>query len=267
MLKLKHLFFFNLLPKIIKNPQSLKTKHGQIEDEGENMFKLRKKLLFSLISLAMVAFLSTVVSIPTAKATTILVDIDSSADIVDLGEQFHVNVTISNIEPAHDLVGIEFKIRWNTTLLTGIRMDLPAGHIFQAAEDDGNLWVIKKTIDNTAGEAWYMVTCSDLQQGYDAGYLPLVGEGVICKITFNATETEGISFLEFQPLPPAYVHTIKLSNGNAEQITDYITSDSEIQVIPEFSGPFLYILLLTLSSIIVVLYKKFPKKQTLTLRQ
>ncbi|MEM1540660.1 MAG: cohesin domain-containing protein [Candidatus Bathyarchaeia archaeon] len=198
-----------------------------------------KKLLVTLTAIFIAAFYGLYMSIVSASPA-ITVQIVPSADEVTPGQTFHVNVTISNIESSHDLVGIEFKVKWNTTLLTAIKMELPPGHIFQAAEDDGNLWVIRKTVDNTAGEAWYMVTCNSLSQGYENGYLPLTGGGVICKITFNATQVLGTSPLEFVELPPQGLK-IKLSNGQGQPILDYQVVESSLTVIPEFPSVILLI--------------------------
>jgi hypothetical protein len=122
---------------------------------------------------------------------------------------FKVNISLRDVLYEHDLVGIEFKLFWDPTVLEGVKMDLPPGHMFQAAQDDGNIWIIKKTIDKAAGMAWYMVTCSSLEQGYNNGYLPLVGDGVLATITFKV-KAFGRTPLELG------VH--KLSNGEAGSI-------------------------------------------------
>jgi hypothetical protein len=219
---------------------------------------------YLLIGLLLAAFSIVAVSFQTSKANpdTITVQIVPSTENVNPGEQFYANVTISGVNVEHDLVGIEFQIKWNTTLLTGIKMELPQGHIFQAAQDDGNLWIIKKAMNDTMhpDTAWYYVTCSDLAVGYNGGYLPLTGSGVICKITFNATSTPGNSALYFTQMPPTNVK-VKLANGQAVQITDYTIIDSAITVIPEFPNSIIYTILLTLSLIVAVICKKFPKNR------
>lgn len=218
---------------------------------------VNKKLLASLTVTSI--FVLFVLCASTTNATpSIIVQIVPSANQVLPGAQFHVNVTISNIEPAHDLVGIEFKVKWNTTLLTAIKMELPPGHIFQAAQDDGNLWVIRKTVDNTVGEAWYMVTCSSLSQGYENGYLPLTGSGVICKITFNATQTLGTTPLEFVALPPQGLK-IKLSNGQAQPILDFQVIESSLEVIPEFPSAIILVTALLIISAAYMIKSKRPK--------
>ena len=222
-----------------------------------NMHTEKNILVVALLLLALAAFSAPAVN---ADPTTITIEVVPSTDQVMLGDQFYVNITISNIEETHDLVGIEFKLTWNTTLLIGIEMVLPPGHIFQAAEDDGNLWVIKKTVDNEAGEAWYMVTVNNLQQGYDNGYMPLTGSGVICQIFFNASNNiEGTSPLTFMELPPTNLK-VKLSNGEGSPITDFEVVESSIEVVPEFANLLLTMLLLMASVISIIGYKKLPKR-------
>jgi len=185
------------------------------------MFKLNKKILITTL---LMAFFSVAMTLNCAKASNrivlsngIVMDLVPSATSVMHGESFYVNVTISGIEASDDLVGIEFRFKWNTTLLTAVRMDLPQGHIFQAAADDGNLWTIKKAVNDATNPntAWLIVTCSSLQQGYDAGYLPITGGGVVAKVTFNATSdlVEGTS--------PLYWVEVLLSNGAAGKITGF----------------------------------------------
>jgi hypothetical protein len=126
-----------------------------------------------------------------------------------VGSTFTVNVSLRDVSVENDLVGVEFKLSWDPAILNGTTMVLPAGNMFQTAQDDGNIWILKKTIDKAAGIAWYLVTCSDLQLGYDHGYLPLTGNGVLATITFkvnaNGKTPLGLS-----------VH--KLSNGLGEPI-------------------------------------------------
>lgn len=220
----------------------------------------RKKLLTSLLA---IAFCLVAVSAQTVEANPdpIVVEIVPSTDSILPLEQFYVNVTISNILESHNLVGIEFQIIWNTSLMYATKIELPPGHIFQAAEDDGNIWIIRKSINHTLAPdtAWYLVTCSDIAQGYTNGYLPLTGSGVAAKITFNSTDGEGISPVSFKLLPPSDVK-VKLSDRYGVQITDYVVIESQIDIVPEFSGSFLYVILLASSLIVIIISKKFPKR-------
>ena len=141
-------------------------------------------IMLTLFFGAIIASINPAVSQP--PQSTMYIDPSSIIDpslVVD--STFTINVSLRDTLVEHDLVGVEFKVYWDPIILEGVSIMLPSGHMFQAAQDDGNLWVVKKTINKAAGEAWYLVTCSDLQQGYDTGYLPLVGDGVLATITFR----------------------------------------------------------------------------------
>ena len=106
----------------------------------------------------------------------------------------------------------------------------------------------------------YMVTVNNLQQGYDNGYMPLTGSGVICQIFFNASNNiEGTSPLTFMELPPTNLK-VKLSNGEGSPITDFEVVESSIEVVPEFANLLLTMLLLMASVISIIGYKKLPKR-------
>jgi hypothetical protein len=222
---------------------------------------------YLLIGLLLMAFCIAAVSLPKARASPeIILEIVPSTTSVDRNEQFYANVTLSGATAEHDLVGIEFQIKWNTTVLTGIKMELPEGHIFQEADDYGNMWKVKTAMNDSVhpNTAWYFVTVSDLESGYNDGYLPIIGSGIICKLTFNATSTLGDSALYFSEMAPTYVKA-KLSNGDGVQITDYTTVDSAVSVVPEFPSSMVYVMLLTLSLMVAVISKKFPKSKLKTI--
>lgn len=214
------------------------------------MFATKKKIFISfLLILPLIALSMTTVD----ASPEIIVDIETPTPAeVMIGTQIAFNVTITAAEESHDLVGVEFQITWNTTLLQGISMDLPEGHFFEPAEDDTNMWVIKKTVNDPLhpDTAWYLVTCSDLQRGYDQGYLPLIGSGVLATITLEAYSLEGVSDLSFE--------VAKLSNGDGEPITDFTEVDGAITVIPEYSN-FIILMFLALSFAIAIMYKRLSK--------
>jgi len=172
---------------------------------------MKTKSSFMILTLFFGAIIASINPAVSGPQPTIYIDPPCIVDpslVVD--STFTINVSLRDVSVEHDLVGVEFKVYWDPTILEGTRMVLPPGHMFQAAEDDGNLWVIKKTIDKAAGVAWYIVTCSDLARGYEMGYLPLVGDGVLATIAFRVNAS-GRTPLELG------IH--KLSNGEATPIS------------------------------------------------
>jgi len=135
-----------------------------------------------------------------------------------VGTTFTVDVVLQDIDPLDDLVGIEFKLYWDPTMLEGMSMVIPAGSIWEEADLDGNLWKVKMLVDKPGGYCHYIVTCSDLVVGYDHGYLPLdaTPSGIAARIT--------LKIIAFPPrfdeltCPLALVDT-KLSDGAANPVT------------------------------------------------
>jgi hypothetical protein len=134
-----------------------------------------------------------------------------------VGTTFTVDVVLEDIDPLDDLVGIEFKMYWDPTMLEGMSMVIPAGSIWQEAVDADNLWKVKMLVDKVAGYCHYIVTCSDLALGYGAGYLPLdaTPSGIAARITLKI-----IAFPDrFGELTcPLQLADTKLSDGGAGAI-------------------------------------------------
>jgi hypothetical protein len=134
-----------------------------------------------------------------------------------VGTTFTVDVVLKDIDPADDLVGIEFKLYWDPTMLEGMSMVIPAGSIWEEADADGNLWKVKMEVNKLEGYCYYIVTCSDLAVGYSHGYLPLdaVPSGIAARIT--------LKIIQFPPRYgelscPLHLADTKLPNGVAGSI-------------------------------------------------
>lgn len=182
------------------------------------------KALANLLVLLLLASIAMVPTIPTSSASdTIDFGLDPSdnifySNITFLNHLFTVDVVLSNIVPADDLVGIEFKLYWDTTLLEGMSMVIPTGSIWQEAVDADNLWKTKFLFNKTGGYVHYIVTCSVLADGYTAGYLPLdeTPSGIAARITFKIIK---------EPPRKGFVscaldlRDTKLSDGDALPIT------------------------------------------------
>ena len=151
--------------------------------------KLQKK---SVILFVLLLF-SGIIIIPQSLATgTITMKVEPPENIfftgvTPVGSTFSVDVVLQDITPDDDLVGIEFKLYWDPTLLEGVKLEIPDGSIWQEADDDGNLWKVKMELNKAGGYVHYIVTVSSLEQGYNNGYLPLdeTPSGIAARITFK----------------------------------------------------------------------------------
>ena len=103
---------------------------------------------------------------------------------VKLGQPFSVNVTFENIlntMPDNGVVGCEFNLTWNSSILTGVSMQDIAFHA-AAQNDSWNIWGIKNEI--SIGSAHYAYTWKDDGRALSQGYTPFIGNGTWASITF-----------------------------------------------------------------------------------
>jgi hypothetical protein len=99
------------------------------------------------------------------------------------GTTFNVSVKIANIPANPGLVGIAFKLSWNSTLLNTVSMEDAIYHeVIPQAEID-NLWILKKTVATNFVD--YAYTFQDLNRALAGGYAPINGSHTIAKITLK----------------------------------------------------------------------------------
>lgn len=198
-----------------------------------------------------------VISITCVHAQEATIYIDESPITVleeNIGELFNVTVRIQDVPPDPGAVGIEFKLRWNTSILEGVSMVFPPGHFMEPDGDNGNLWIVKNEINNTLGQAYYAVTFYDSQQGITMGYLPKSGNGILAVIAFNST-APGETNLQFSgikvggPTPPTPPPVIETSG-----------IDGNVTVIPEF--PVFMVLLFMVATVSSVIFQRIGKNKT-----
>jgi len=177
----------------------------------------------------------------------------------DIGELFNVTVRISDVPVDPGAAGVEFKVRWDSSVLEGVSMVLPSGHFMEPDGDDTNLWIlaleINNTISSTEGQAWYAVTYQDTDQGVDLGYLPKSGSGNLAVITFNATaagETDltfpvvKVGGIFVPPNPPPSIETTGV--------------DGHVTVIPEFPTFMLPLLFVAATAFAIIFGRKVGQR-------
>ena len=191
-----------------------------------------KRILVATLIVALCVI--SVVRVHAQEAAIDIVESPITIDEEDIGQLFNVTVRIQDVPVEPGAAGVEFKVRWDSSVLEGVSIVLPSGHFMEPDGDDGNLWVleleINNTISSTEGQAWYAVTFQDTDQGIDMGYLPKSGSGSLAVITFNAT-APGETDLHFAvvkvggptpPIPPPSVPTTGV-DGHATVIPEFPT--------------------------------------------
>lgn len=221
---------------------------------------LSKRCARAIWALTLIAALCAI-SMPGVHAQGATIDIIESPITIaeeDIGQTFNVTVRIQNVPADPGAAGVEFKVRWDSSVLEGVSMALPAGHFMWPEGDAGNLWIIKSAINNTIssteGQAWYAVTFLDLEQGINMGYLPKSGSGSLAVITFNATAA-GETDLHFAvvkvggPTPPSPPPSIPTT-----------AVDGTVTVVPEFPTFMIPLMLIAATVLAIILGRKVGRR-------
>jgi hypothetical protein len=147
------------------------------------MRKVTNKILLVALVILLLSSITTSLRVG-AQQTRVYVDPPS---IIDEGlvpdTTFDIAVKIENAPADPGVVGIEFKLTWDASLLEGVSMVLPAGHFMTPDGDEGNLWKLKH--DVKPDYVWYAYAFLDIEAGIDQGYLPKSGDGTIAIITLK----------------------------------------------------------------------------------
>ena len=116
-----------------------------------------------------------------------VVYVDPQASNIALGSTFTINISIANVV---DVFSYEFKVYYNNTLLHGVQVKLPKGHILEPV-GVAYLFVIELEIiddfNSTHGCAKVGATLLNPEPGRS-------GSGVLATITFQATNVGSCNF-------------------------------------------------------------------------
>jgi hypothetical protein len=169
-----------------------------------------------------------------------------------LGNTITINITLSNVQ---NLYGVDVTLLWNPTVLkiqnVNLRLGVESyadGVLHKAAGDD--IFVATETADQANGEYHLVATSVAPAPSFS-------GSGNIAILTFNVTEV-GHSELTL---------TTELSDYNpsgSNPIGHTDVSGSVDSVIPEFPSATAISLMLILVITAIVLYKKMPRKTSVT---
>ena len=132
---------------------------------------------------------------------------------------FAVNVTIENVPADPGIMGIQFSLIWDPTILTAVKLtDVVFHEVTPSAEYD-NIWQLQNTISQ--GQTKYTYTWQDASRARAGGYLPISGNHTVAMIEFKALN-EGTTSLG--------LWTLIVADPNGERL-GYIYFDSTVNVI------------------------------------
>ena len=159
-----------------------------------------------LVVLLLLSMSTPLAIMPAYSATAAVVFVDP-ASIVDEtktpGGNIIVYVKIADVPASPGVAGVQFKLEWNSAILTCTSIELPTGHFMDpvgAEEAEGNLWKIYAR--KGTGYAEYAVTYYDITAAKSRGTVPRSGSGTLAKITLNITSigSTGLSFIESETI-------------------------------------------------------------------
>jgi len=140
---------------------------------------------------------------------------------------FRINVSIANVT---NLYAYHFILWYNTTLLDGVKVELPPNHFLTPSYNPNNIFITDEIDDDynaTHGVIGVIATLTGSE-------LPKSGSGVLATITFNTTTLGGPSPLKLYY--PGFVYPVKLSDPDANPIP-CTAIDGTVQVIPSEPAP------------------------------
>ena len=151
------------------------------KEKGE-MHKKKVGTFFTiLVTLLLCAVTTPINVLATPLSTKVYIDPPKIIDLTLLpNDTFTIDVKVENVPEDPGVVGVEFEISWDSTLLEGVSMVLPTGHFLEPDGDEGNVWKLFHEVE--PGYVHYAYTFLDITRGIERGYLPKSGNGTLATI-------------------------------------------------------------------------------------
>ena len=152
------------------------------------MLKKFMAILFVVLLTSVLCF----VVIPYAHASSPITLYVSPSQVINQalvpGTTFNVSVNIENVLLSANLVGIQFNITWDPTLLQGISMQDVIFHQVTPPSDYSNIWALTNTVAN--GSVAYAYTYQNIANALSDGYAPIPsGNYTVANITLKVKGT------------------------------------------------------------------------------
>jgi len=135
--------------------------------------KTRSSLLLLIAALTLSTVLNAIMILPAHALETPKLFVEPENNIfytTDMGinSTFKINVTLANTT---GLVGTQFRVYWNSTLLAGVNMTEVLYTSNTPAGEEDNIWKLKHVV--AADHIEYAYTYLDVGRGTSGGYLPI----------------------------------------------------------------------------------------------
>jgi len=163
--------------------------------------QVKRSLVVALVVMFVLSFTS-VFPVHATNGAKIFVDpasIIGDTNAYPVGSQFTVDICIANMT---GLGGLELKMQWDSSVLTGVSMEEVLFTDNTPAGQESNIWAIKNVV--SPGEVWYSYTYMDMGTAISMGYAPINintttyppdGKAIVATVTLEVasepTKTEG----------------------------------------------------------------------------
>jgi len=195
--------------------------------------------------LIMLFVFSNVITHVSAQPTVVYIDPESYT-APEVGITFTINVSIANVT---NLYGYHFILWYNTTLLDGVKVELPPNHFLTPSIHPKNIFKLTEIDDDynaTHGVVGVIATLTGPEP-------PKNGSGILATITFNGRTSGGPSPLKLYY--PGFVYPVKLSDPDANPIP-CTAIDGAVEVTPGVQAheqaTWLYVTVIIIVIILVV---------------
>lgn len=150
-----------------------------------------------IICLAFLVFAPIVAQAQDGEVGAPIVLVQPGSVTVKEGDVFNVSIVIENLAVNHGMVGVEFTLTWNKTILNSLGMTEVLYHTITPQDEWDNIWQIRLTVNNTGGYAWYACLWMDTNRAIAGGYCPvngISGNHTLAIVTMKAVAAGSITF-------------------------------------------------------------------------
>jgi len=99
------------------------------------------------------------------------------------GTTFNVTVRVANIPADPGLVGVEFNVTWDPTILKGVAMQEIMFHQVTPSDQWNNIWALTNDVANNS--VAYAYTFQNIGNAETGGYAPINGSHTVANITLK----------------------------------------------------------------------------------
>jgi hypothetical protein len=131
--------------------------------------------------------------------------------VLDPPAFFNVSVKLENVA---DLGGVEWKLKWDPTVLTAVNMTEVMFHEVTPQSSWDNIWRLSHYTDNVIGVACYEYLYTNGVEAEQDGYLPISGNHTLAIIGFQVTGVGNCS-LDFTDSKLADMNADPIKHENA----------------------------------------------------